>query len=173
MTATTLTESTATTSTARVSQVYILAGSATFTIGLPAAGVAGSERSHYTYRVRRIEATNRYPEAFFVDLLVGPDNTDDYAYMGKLDPFTGQVAATAKSAIRFSNSLALRLLNRVLARVWSDDHAAYELHGYTTQHCGHCGRCGRLLTTPDSVSSGFGPECRKIVAANRPKAHGE
>lgn len=30
-------------------------------------------------------------------------------------------------------------------------------------HEGHCGRCGRRLTVPESIESGFGPECIKIV----------
>jgi hypothetical protein len=26
-------------------------------------------------------------------------------------------------------------------------------------HEGRCGRCGRRLTVPDSIASGYGPEC--------------
>jgi hypothetical protein len=26
-------------------------------------------------------------------------------------------------------------------------------------HEGRCGRCGRALTVPESIESGFGPEC--------------
>jgi len=26
-------------------------------------------------------------------------------------------------------------------------------------HEGRCGRCGRALTVPESIKSGFGPEC--------------
>ena len=29
-------------------------------------------------------------------------------------------------------------------------------------HEGHCARCGRLLTVPESIKTGFGPECEKI-----------
>lgn len=31
-------------------------------------------------------------------------------------------------------------------------------------HEGRCGRCGRRLTVPESISTGFGPECVKKVA---------
>lgn len=30
-------------------------------------------------------------------------------------------------------------------------------------HEGVCGRCGRRLTVPESIETGFGPECRKAV----------
>ncbi len=85
-----------------------------------------------------------------------------WRYLGKLDDFAGQVRATAKSC-RAQDSFELRLLNRVLARVWGDDHAAFESHGYKLVHEGRCGRCGRTLTVPESVTEGIGPECRKIM----------
>lgn len=116
-----------------VSKEFVLAGNATFTVQLP----AGMERPHYTYRVQKIEANDRWPESYFVKLLTGPDNTSDYSY---------------------------RLLNRVLARVWTEDHAAYEQFGYSTHHEGKCGRCGRKLTVPRSVETGIGPECEKMLA---------
>ncbi len=137
-----------------ISKTYTLAGNATFTIDAP--------DKHRTYKVVRKEATERFPEAFFVSTLTGPDNEGDFTYMGLLDPFTGQVRTTAKSK-NWEGTMRLRLLNRVLARVWSDDHAAYEQHGYATHHEGKCGRCGRKLTTPKSVTTGIGPECAKVI----------
>lgn len=142
-----------------VSKTFVIAGDATFTIELP----VGAERSHYTYRVQHVEKNDRWPESYFVKMLTGPDNESNYTYMGKLDPFTGQLQLTAKSAYA-ADTLPVRLLNRVLARVWSDDHAAYEQHGYVTHHEGRCGRCGRKLTVPSSVESGIGPECAKIMS---------
>jgi hypothetical protein len=35
------------------------------------------------------------------------------------------------------------------------------------QHEGHCGRCGRTLTHPDSINTGYGPECAARIAAER------
>ena len=96
--------------------------------------------------------------------LVGTDNENDYQYLGKLDAFTGQMAATAKSC-RPADSLEVRLLNRVLASIWTDDHQAYQQHGYETHHEGKCCRCGRKLTVPSSIESGWGPECIKLARA--------
>lgn len=32
-------------------------------------------------------------------------------------------------------------------------------------HEGKCGRCGRQLTVPESIESGFGPECVKMIGS--------
>lgn len=142
-----------------VTKQFVLAGDAIFTIKSP-------DGKHRTYRVTRVEGNDRWPEAYFVKTLVGPDNTEDYAYLGKLDTFTGQVSTTAKSK-SWQDTTRLRLLNRVLARVWTGDHDAYLQHGYYTHHEGRCGRCGRILTVPSSIESGIGPECAKKMACQR------
>ena len=134
---------------------FVLAGDAIFTLDTP-------DKGHYTFRVTHLPANERWPESYFVKMLTGPDNTKNYSYVGKLDPETGAVATTAKSA-KFEGTFPHRLLNRILARVWADDHAAYTAHGYATHHAGFCGRCARVLTTPESVSRGYGPECIKIM----------
>lgn len=142
-----------------VTQQFVLAGEATFTIASP-------DGKHRTYRVEHVAGTDRWPEAYFVKTLVGPDNTSDYAYLGKLDTFTGQVSTTSKSK-SWEGTMRLRLLNRVLARIWCADHAAYEKHGYKVHHMGKCGRCGRALTVPASIESGIGPECAKIMSCSK------
>lgn len=150
-----------------ITRTFLLAGNATFTLEVPEnlrTSPEGKERPpHYTYRIQRVEATDRWPEAFFVHVLTGPSNTEDYTYLGKLNTFTGQVERTAKSAFP-DTSFRYRLLNRVLARVWCDDHAAYEKVGVKAHHEGRCGRCGRCLTVPSSILSGIGPECAKILS---------
>ena len=145
----------------RVGQDFVLAGKATFTVSCP-------DGQHYTYRVTRKEASNGYPEAFFVSLMTGTENDNDssYTYLGKLDPFTGQVEATKATNGR-DKTYAFRLLNRVLARVWGDDHAAFEQFGFQVRHAGRCGRCNRLLTTPESITQGIGPECAKKTDAGK------
>lgn len=141
-----------------VSKQFILAGKAIFTIQLP----AGSDKPHYTFKVDKVEASVRWPEAWFVKMLAGPSNESDYVYVGKLQAGTGEVCLTGKSKVT-ADTFAFKLLNRVLARIWANDHASYEQHGYKTHHEGKCGRCARRLTVPESIESGFGPECVKLV----------
>ncbi len=138
-----------------ISRQFITAGEAIFTIEEP-------NKVHHTFKAQMVEGDDRWPTSWFVRFLSGPDNESDYTYLGKLDSFTGQVTTTTKSAA-LKDCYKLRLLNRILARVWSDDHTAYESRGYKTHHEGRCGRCGRTLTVPESVESGFGPECVKHI----------
>ncbi len=141
--------------TKAVSKEFILAGAAIFTIATP--------EGHKTYKIRVKDATDRFPATIFVSLLVGPDNESDYAYLGILNAQTGAVRTTGKSC-RAANHFDVRLLERILARVWANDHSAYESKGYRTFHEGKCGRCGRTLTVPASVESGIGPECARKMS---------
>ncbi len=143
-----------------VSKEFVLAGDAIFTIELPPGKF---DVEHYTFRVQKTEANDRWDESWFVKMLTGPQNTKDYSYLGRLLPWEGQVELTRRSRMT-AESLPFRLLNRILARIWAEDHTAYEQHGYKTHHEGKCGRCGRVLTVPESIKNGIGPECIKIMA---------
>lgn len=149
-----------------VTKSFILAGDATFTIEVPEA--FRKEKAHYTFRVQHVEANDRWPESYFVKILTGPENTSDYSYLGKLDPAAATVYTTAKSAMD-DDSYPVRLLNRTLAMIWTDQHDLYEKHGFRTHHEGKCGRCGRKLTVPESIESGIGPECAKIMGHRMPE----
>ena len=135
---------------------WVLAGKATFTVKLP-------DGDHRTYRVVHKKGNEQWPDAWFAQLLVGPDNEGSYQYIGKLDPDTGYVKLTGASKFK-ADSYVVRLLRRVLDRIWHNDHS-YRQHGYDVVHAGKCCRCGRLLTVPESIETGIGPECAKIMAA--------
>lgn len=150
---------------------WILAGDAIFTVKVPAG--FGDFAPHYTYRVRKVEmkASGKYPArtAWFVSNLTGPDNTADYTYLGEVLT-NGEVKLTAKSAFP-ETAKRVKLLRRVLARVFAGEIAAIEAAGFAVNHEGFCGRCGALLTVPESVECGFGPECVKLVTGNTLKQY--
>ena len=138
---------------------YLLAGKAIVTVENPA-----GER--YTFKVRKKVLPSPRPwdqlkpgeemvPLFFVSLLTGPDNTADYAYLGVLDPATGAVRTTAKSRLR-PDSKPVRVADWACRRVVAGE--AFP-EGYRAYHHNRCGRCGRLLTVPESIRSGLGPEC--------------
>jgi hypothetical protein len=135
---------------------WITAGKAIFTIANPAG-------DHYTYRVLQYEANSYYPETYFVSLLTGPSNETDYTYLGILRPGTGEVVLTAKSGYT-ADMIPVRVLRWALARIWKGLSLP---EGYRLHHEGRCGRCGRVLTVPESVASGYGPECIKFIAEAR------
>lgn len=142
---------------------YVLAGKATFTVQVEPEFARKFElKPHYTYRVTRKEASLRYPEAYFVKLLTGPDNESSYSYLGMLNKRTGEVTLTKASKMT-RNSWPVSILVRVMAAMWSDEPNKVEAAGWKVHHEGTCGRCGRTLTTPESVERGIGPECAEIM----------
>lgn len=140
-----------------VSLGFVLSGRAIFT-------VSNDRGEHYTYRVvkrrgppppgRPADDTIR-----FVQLLAGPDNTHDYSYLGIYDQRTDQVRLTLKSS-QASNSKPVLVFNWAMKVIVGKARLP---DGYAIEHAGRCGRCGRLLTTPESLALGLGPECAAAV----------
>jgi hypothetical protein len=133
-----------------IGREFILGGKAIFTVSNPT-----GER--YTFRVNRKDAEpgSRYTDpTFFVKLLTGPENSTDYTYLGLLTP-AGDVKLT-KASRYTDETKPVRVIRWALRLVFQ---GASLPAGYAIHHEGRCGRCGRLLTVPESVDSGFGPEC--------------
>ena len=122
---------------------FALAGNAVFTLESIKTG------ARFTYRVRAAENGPMH----FVSVLTGPDNQNDYRYLGFLRRgvyFHGH--AKAKISANAPSALAFDWFWRKTVR--REPTPSLAIH-----HEGRCGRCGRPLTVPDSIRSGFGPEC--------------
>jgi hypothetical protein len=145
----------------------IFAGDAIFTVANP-------EGERYTFRVARPRTTRQ--DRFYVSHLNGPDNTSDYKYMGIVVREDLSIQITARSAYRIPETgnadwrgiLALSKKScsapkQISVFLW----ALYALNtgnipqGYKIMHAGRCLRCGRILTVPESIETGIGPECLK------------
>jgi hypothetical protein len=134
----------------------IFAGKAIFTIRSKKTG------NRFTFRFKRAKETDRFPNpVFFVSVLSGPNNIDDYEYIGS-------ISANGKSFRPRKNyptderhttikQLLFWLLNKMNDIAYTDIKAQAELF-----HAGYCMRCGRILTVPESIISGLGPECKKL-----------
>jgi hypothetical protein len=129
-----------------ITKAFLTAGHAIFTVE----GMG----QHWTYKVTASDDGKVY----FVALLTGPDNTSDYTYLGIMLPETGIVRLTKASKFT-PDTLAVRVIQRVTARLYAGDAEVIESNGWKLHHVGKCGRCGRPLTTPESVESGIGPIC--------------
>lgn len=130
---------------------FILAGRAVFT-------VAGRDK-RFTFRVnaKPPQEGSRYTEpSYFVSVLTGGGERP-YAYVGILDTRNGQVKFTKGSTIKPTAPAAIAL-QWTLARVWAGQALPAPAAIY---HEGRCGRCGRPLTVPESILTGFGPECAR------------
>lgn len=130
--------------------LFIFAGNATVTLRSKVTG------SRFTYKVRESDDGS----VFFVSVLNGPDNWQNYQYIGQFrgpDYSHGRkskVSPDAPSAKAFA-WFALRLRAGIIPdvlEVW---------------HEGRCGACGRKLTVPESIATGLGPECSDRLGVAR------
>jgi hypothetical protein len=121
---------------------YILGGDSKVTFVSKASG------NRFTYRVKRKDLEDKR-FLHFVSVLQGPDNQDDYAFLGTI--FGGEqyrhggkskVSPDAPSAKAFA---------------WSWDHL--DSDDIEVWHSGKCSRCHRELTDPESIARGLGPVC--------------
>jgi hypothetical protein len=79
-----------------------------------------------------------------------------YKYIGIIKNYNFHYSR--KSTIE-RDSRSVIVFDYVILNLWQETlNTSIEIY-----HDGRCGRCGRQLTTPDSVTSGFGPECIKKV----------
>lgn len=115
--------------------------------------VANNQGEHYTYRIGH----SREDQPLFVGLLTGPNNEQDYTYMGIYSPDTGNIRLTGKSKYT-PDSKPVKVIQWAVNVVRSGKPLP---EGYSIQHEGRCCRCGRTLTDPTSISLGIGPECRE------------
>ena len=111
---------------------------------------------HFTYKIQRsVNDDNLY----FIKTLRGPDNEKDYRYIGCYFSDTGTfvVEKTYKNMPSFDWPKSIQAIRYFLNYI---DNLPDKLHVY---HNGRCCRCGRILTTPESIKRGLGPECEKLV----------
>lgn len=142
---------------------YVEAGNATLTVRSKPTG----QRLTFKF-VRPKEPREGRAVPIFVRLLSGPDNEAHYEYLGCIWP-------DGEGAYRYQHSHKSRITaDAPSARVavWFATCVGNANPALLEQaevwHEGRCGRCGRKLTVPESISSGYGPECINHVLSRRP-----
>ncbi len=136
---------------------FALAGNATFTVVSKATG------NRFTFRVRAPKVdrdgapvSKEAASVLFVSVLNGPDNTGSYAYIGTVFRRDNTFKYSSKSRIS-ADAKSVKGFAWLFEHVFKGEgKGANKVEIY---HSGNCGRCGRLLTTPESVTLGLGPEC--------------
>lgn len=131
---------------------FVLAGNATFTL------VSEQTGARFTYRVRAGKGDGA---PLFVHLLTGPDNARDYTYLGCV-----WVGGSSPRYVHGKRSPVSTSAPGAKGFAWFARQVFGRgvLEGAAFHHEGRCCRCGRLLTVPESVVSGWGPECAKKAA---------
>lgn len=121
------------------------------------------------FTVKNMETANRFtykaykPEHkpwFYLYLLNGTDNESNYAFIGSFTLEKGyRHSPKSKIGNKAQSVMVIEwYLRNLLAKTLPPKIETY--------HEGRCGRCGRKLTVPESIKSGFGPECVKTVFKN-------
>ena len=126
---------------------FVMAGNATFTLLSTATG------KHYTYKVTKSKDAPRW----FVKVLCGRDNENDYRYIGMIQNRTFLLTSGSELAPNCPSVISFRWFFLRLAK----NNRAPE--GLEVWHAGRCCRCGRTLTVPESIALGLGPECAKAA----------
>lgn len=132
-------------------QRFMHAGNACLTL------VSKITGTRFTYKIRRATTDDGEVRNFwFVNVLTGNDNENDFTYLGQINGVIiythgnkskiGKEAPSAKAFDWFFHKL-----HPATAEVLFDQVEVW--------HEGRCGRCNRLLTVPQSIAQGFGPEC--------------
>lgn len=132
---------------------FVFAGKSFFTVRNLESG------NRLTFRVKKLDegkSWNKKP-LWFVSVLVGSDNTSNYSFIGTNFDHTS-FKHSKKSRIT-SDAQAVKVWNWLTKR-W---HLIDSYPNLEVWHEGRCGRCGRKLTVPESIESGFGPECVHLI----------
>lgn len=142
---------------------FVLAGRATLTIMSEKTG------DHYTYQINKrkdpepLDTRSSSAEpVWFVKLLTAPDT---YTYVGMIVVYPNgtHFCRTTRASSMDQSSPPIKAINFMfqfldIGRIHSD---------MKIYHDGACGRCRRPLTTPESIETGFGPECSEILGIER------
>lgn len=127
---------------------FMLAGNATFTAQSRFTG------TRFTFRVRQKKDT---PTTHFVSVMRGSDNENSYEFVGVI--WNGKDYRHGGTSRILKNEKAAVAARWVCQRILDGK----DLPDCDFHHAGRCGRCGRKLTVPESILSGFGPECASLV----------
>lgn len=126
---------------------FILGGNALFTVKRTQTG----QRFTYKVLIDKAETSLR------VYLLSGPDNTANYKRIGEIvyenymPTFKANVYTRGTDATDVFDVIFLNLSIKL------------DMPGVEFWHSGRCCRCGRILTVPESIENGIGPECITLV----------
>lgn len=136
---------------------YILGGFAVFTM------INEDTGNRFTYRISR---GKKNKQLYYVYVLTRSNNAskDSYKFLGGYSDNEGYIQS-GKSPIK-GDALSNISISWFFSnfRNWSLFKPQYVSVKF--YHMGTCARCGKLLTTPESLKAGFGPECVKYAIMN-------
>lgn len=137
----------------------VMGGKSTFTL------VSTSSGTRFTYKFstpkEQLSDGNTDFDVIFIKVLSGSDNETGYQYLGQVFP--------KRSGLQYNHGRKSRVGDTapsVKAIRWFLHQLQGEgsnLNKVEFWHEGRCARCGRKLTVPESVETGFGPDCAVMM----------
>ena len=127
---------------------FIFGGNAIFTVKNT------KSENRFTFKVTK----HKKEDIFFVKVLTGPDK---YEFIGSI--YRGSTYRHSKKSRITSEAQSVKVFEYLMSKLNSNTLPEF----IQIWHEGRCGRCGRTLTVPSSISSGFGPECVKMISRDR------
>lgn len=131
---------------------FVFGGNATFTVLNVETG------NRLTYKVTTPKGEQR-GNVWFINVLSGCNNETDYSFVGIVDKGKTSFRLTKKSRVK-ADSRSFKGFAWLFSHLSNETELPSKVNFY---HEGRCARCGRKLTTPESIESGFGPECIKKI----------
>lgn len=125
---------------------FIMGGNALFTI------LSLKTDTRFTYKVLVSSKDN---SVLRVSLLYGKDNTADYKMIGQIVIDENGQPMFHPISIHTKDTPAVKAFEYMFMNLC----IGYSMPSLEIWHEGRCGRCGRVLTVPDSIMNGIGPEC--------------
>jgi len=109
--------------------------------------------NRFTYKVVK----HKTDDIYFINVLTSPDT---YTFFGTYR--NGQFKHSPKARIS-AEAQSVKVFQFVIAKLATNTLSnLIEIY-----HDGRCGKCGKQLTVPESVETGFGPECYKRIASKQ------
>lgn len=112
------------------------------------------QHKRFTYRIDRVRPGKNTVKRN-VAVLNGPDNTKDYMFLGAIYPASGYFHNRRSPIARTA------LCNQAFEWFWRNP----ESDRVVVLISRPCARCRRMLTTPESIRRGLGPDCAKRQAS--------
>jgi len=145
---------------AEAARDYAFAGKAIITLVSEATG------TRYTYKITASDSGRVH----FVSYLRGPDNGNDYCYIGFIRQSgsdSGRFIHGGVKAKADRDSLVCRAIR------WTISHLTRPTPELPDKlqvwHEGRCGKCGKRLTVPESIETGLGPYCARAAGVRPAK----
>lgn len=109
-------------------------------------------RRHHTFQLSACTYRDRRPGTQIISLLIGPDNTYNYKGFAFVVGSVLEPWSTSKMGRKVEDAAEFLLQGN------------FRAHGHMySLKSNNCYRCGRPLTVPESILTGLGPDCARIL----------